>query len=339
MKLKFKNQQYQEDATKAVVDVFQGQTKIKVESITMHRNEGYLGDMGNIDVVYNPRLHITDDVVTSNIKKIQEANLIPSSDFSNLNNFSIEMETGTGKTYTYINTMYELYNTYGFSKFIIVVPSVAIREGVAKSFAVTEDHFQEKFGTKIRHYIYNSSTPQNISDFSGGTGIQCLIMNYQAFNAKSKDARKIYQERDEFGSNRPIDLLKACNPIMIIDEPQKISDNTEAKIEEEFKPLFVLRYSATHKKGKDYNKLYALNAIDAYNQKLVKKIEVVGLELVNDKSEGTYLYVSEIEATKTGPVAHLEMEQKTASGVKKIMRKTKVNDNLYAYSNELQAYK
>ncbi len=344
MKLKFKNQQYQTDATKAVVDIFKGQQKLTMDAVTMYQQEGLLGDFGNIDVVSNAKLHLSDNHLISNIQKIQENNLIPSSDFKELKNYSIEMETGTGKTYTYINTMYELYNNYGFRKFIIVVPSVAIREGVAKSFEVTESHFQEKYGTKIRHYIYNSSTPQHIQDFSGGTGIQCIIMNYQAFNTKGENSRgeadrKIYQERDEFGSNRPIDLLKACNPIMIIDEPQKISNSTEQKIEEEFNPLFVLRYSATHKKGKEYNKVYTLNAIDAYNQRLVKKIEVVGLELVNDKSEGTYVYVNKIEATKKGPIAHLEIEKKTNNGVKKFVRKFVVGDDLYVYSNELQSYK
>ncbi len=339
MRLKFKDQQYQLDATKAIVDIFKGQQKISMDAVTMYQQEGMLGDFGNVDVVSNSKLHLSDNHVISNIQKIQEENFIPSSEFKELKNFSVEMETGTGKTYTYINTMYELYNHYGFSKFIIVVPSVAIREGVAKSFEVMENHFQEKYGTKIKYYIYNSSTPQHIQDFSGGTGIQCMIMNYQAFNAKSKDARKIYQERDEFGSIAPIDLIKACNPIMIIDEPQKISDSTEVKIETEFNPLFVLRYSATHKPGKEYNKVYTLNAIDAYNQRLVKKIEVVGLELINDKSEDTYIYVNDIEATKKGPIAYLEIEKATISGVKKYVRKFMVGDDLYAYSNELKAYK
>ncbi len=345
MKLKFKNQQYQIDATNAIVDCFSGQTKINVDKVAMYSSrdnstsQQAFEQLTNIDIVSNPKLHINDNVLISNIQKVQEANNIPSSDFKNLKDFSIEMETGTGKTYTYINTMYELYNKYGFSKFIIVVPSIAIREGVNKTFEATSDHFQEKYGKKIRHYIYNSSKPQDIIDFSGNDKIQCIIMNYQAFNAKSADARKIYQERDEFGSNKPIDLLRACNPIMIIDEPQKISDSTEEKINEEFNPLFILRYSATHKKGKEYNKVYSLNAVDAYNQKLVKKIEVIGLELINDKSEGTYIYVSQIEPTKKGPVAHLEIDKYTPNGIKKISRKFNVGDDLYTYSDNLEAYK
>lgn len=339
MKLRFKEQEYQSEATKAVSNIFLGQQKVNVNSINMYESDSHLGEMGNIDVIPNPCIQLERSELISNIAKVQSNYCIPSSDYSDLINYSIEMETGTGKTYTYINTMYELYEKYGFGKYIIIVPSVAIREGVYKSLEITSDHFQEKYGHRIKFNVYNSKNPQNILDFTGGSGIQCLVMNFQAFNARGEDARKIFQERDEFGSNRPIDLIKATKPIMIIDEPQKVSEKTEKTIMEEFKPLFNLRYSATHKKDKEYNKLYSLNAVDAYNQKLVKKIEVVGLEIVNDKSEGTYIYVNEISADKTGPYAKIEFEVNNGGNIKKVFKRVDTGYDLFANSNEMQAYK
>lgn len=336
MKLKFKQQDYQLDATSAIVDIFQGQEKSNGIKSNIYSRIGYLDDL---NVVSNPPILLNEDELSNNIFKIQEINNIPSSKFSDFKNFTIEMETGTGKTYTYINTMYELNIKYGFSKFIIVVPSVAIREGVFKSLEVTSDHFQEIYKKKIRYAIYDSANPQKIMDFTDTSEISCLIMNYQAFNTRSKDARKIFQERDEFGSRAPIDLIKATRPIMIIDEPQKISDKTQKTIDDNFNTLFHLRYSATHKKGYEFNKMYSLNAVDAYNQKLVKKIEVIGLELVNDKSEGTYIYVYQITPNKKGPSAMLEIEKHTASGVKKHYKKFYVGDDLFIHSNEMQPYK
>lgn len=336
MKFKFKPQDYQIDATNAIVDCFRGQEKVDMKSVELYQRTGYLD---NIDVISNPLLQLNADELKLNISNIQNKNYIPSSDFKNLKNFSVEMETGTGKTYTYINTMYKLYKNYGFSKFIIVVPSVAIREGVYKSLEITEEHFQEIYGEKIRYYIYNSTNPQNIIDFTENSGIQCMVMNFQAFNRRGENALRIYKERDEFGSNAPIDLIKAVKPIVIIDEPQKISDKTEETLEENFNPLFYLRYSATHKKGKEYNKVYSLNAIDAFNKKLVKKIEVIGLELTNDKSDGTYFYVKEITADKKTPIAILEFEKHKSGKLVKVIRKFRVGDDLYTYSNGLEPYK
>jgi type III restriction enzyme len=185
------------------------------------------------------------------------------------------METGTGKTYTYIKTMYELNEHYGWSKFIVMVPSIAIREGVQKSFEITADYYQEEYKKKIRYFVYNSSNSSNLSNintFASDASIQVMV-NYQAFNSKvntSKAGRRIFEELDELQSRRPIDVIKSVRPILIVDEPQKFGDKTEEFLDE-FKPLFTLRYSATHKKGKEYNKIYRLDAIDAYNQKLVKK--------------------------------------------------------------------
>lgn len=252
------------------------------------------------------------------------------------------METGTGKTFTYIKTMYELNKEYGWSKFIVMVPSIAIREGVQKSFDVTQDYFQELYHKKIRYFVYNSSNSSNIANintFASDDSIQVMIINYQAFASKGAGNRKIYEELDELQSRRPIDVIKSVHPILIIDEPQKFGDKTE-ELFKEFNPLFKIRYSATHKRGKEYNKVYRLDAIDAYNQKLVKKINVKGIEVLHDKSENTYLFLDSVDiSTKHDPIANLEIEVKSSSGVSKKLMKIKAGDDLYTKSGELQQYK
>lgn len=244
------------------------------------------------------------------------------------------METGTGKTYVYIKTMFELNKQYGWSKFIIVVPSIAIREGVAKSFKMLEEHFMEYYGKKARWFIYNSSNLQQLDSFSSDSGLSVMIINTQAFAAsmkeggKSKESRIIYSKRDEFGSRRPIDVIAANHPIIIMDEPQKMEgDATQAGIKR-FNPLFVLNYSATHKTKHDT--IYALDALDAYRQKLVKRIHVKGFEVKNLRGTSSYLYLDNIVLSpKQPPMARIEIETKTASGT--IVRKIKtfgVGDNL-----------
>ena len=252
------------------------------------------------------------------------------------------METGTGKTYTYIKTMYELNKEYGWSKFIVMVPSIAIREGVQKTFEITQDHFQELYHKKIRFFVYNSANSSNIANiniFASDNSIQAMIINYQAFNAKSSANRRIYEELDELQSRRPIDVIKSVRPILIIDEPQKFGDKTEALFEE-FKPLFTIRYSATHKKNKEYNKIYRLDAIDAYNQKLVKRINVKGIEILNNKSENTYLFLDSVDISqKHDPEARMEIEVKTSTGTKRRLVKIKAGDDLYVKSGGLTEYK
>ena len=195
----------------------------------------------------------------------------------------VEMETGTGKTYVYTKTMFELNRRFGWCKFIVVVPSVDIREGVFKSFQNTEQHFFEQYGKKINYFIYNSDRLNELDAYSQSSDINCMIINMQAFNtsmkegASNKAARIIFDERDEFGSRKPIDVIAANRPIVIIDEPQKMGKSGSAtqKGIAHFNPLFVLGYSATHKEKHDL--VYALDALDAYNQRLVKRIEVEGL--------------------------------------------------------------
>lgn len=348
MKLKFKHQSYQDDAVQSIVDVFKGQSKgyrrdllaryKKVEGTGIFKEEKEIEEIS----FGNKSIELLEPEERNNIRSIQRRNDINLTDGQDLSEFSIEMETGTGKTFTYIKTMYELNKEYGWSKFIVMVPSIAIREGVQKSFDVTQDYFQELYHKKIRYFIYNSSNSSNIANintFASDDSIQVMIINYQAFASKGAGNRKIYEELDELQSRRPIDVIKSVHPILIIDEPQKFGDKTE-ELFKEFNPLFKIRYSATHKRGKEYNKVYRLDAIDAYNQKLVKKINVKGIEVLHDKSENTYLFLDSVDiSTKHDPIANLEIEVKSSSGVSKKLMKIKAGDDLYTKSGELQQYK
>ena len=347
MKLKFKKQLYQENAAQAVVKCFEGQTlgnrknligRRQKERTLYNYNENLEEDIISFG---NKKIELSDDEIRKNIRSVQKQNNLDYTDNAGFLNYSIEMETGTGKTYTYIKTMYELNKSYGWSKFIVMTPSIAIREGVLKSFQITEDHFQELYGKKIRYFVYNSNNSSNIANicnFAEDSSIQVMIINYQAFNSRSKENRKIYEELDELQSRKPIDVIKSTNPILIIDEPQKMGKTEE--LLKEFNPLFILRYSATHKKDFMFNLIYRLDAVDAYNQKLVKKINVKGIEILHDKSESTYLYLERVEISpNSSPVAIMEIEKKTSNGVKKVMKRFKANDDLYAISGGLEEYK
>lgn len=346
MKLKFKKQQYQEDASLSVVKCFEGQPKGVRQDLIGRRekkiditnwNENAVEDIISFG---NNKIFLTSEDLRKNIRTIQKQNNLDYTDKEGFENYSIEMETGTGKTYTYIKTMYELNKAYGWSKFIVIVPSIAIREGVLKSFQITEEHFQELYKKKVRYFVYNSNNSSNIANinnFAEDDSIQVMIMNYQAFNTKSKGNRRIYEELDELQSRKPMDVLKATNPILIIDEPQKMG-KTEDMLKE-FNPLFILRYSATHKDKFKYNMIYRLDAVDAYNQKLVKKINVKGIELLHNKSEDTYMYLDRVEISKSDPVAYMEIEMKSSTGVTKKTRKFSVGANLYELSGGLEEYK
>ena len=340
MKFKFKIQQYQTDAVENTVAVFSGQPS--------HRVAEYRRDLGKrtqqqIDFegetgFRNHHIELDGRALLKNINTIQNLyDITPSATLSKgvgAVNLDIEMETGTGKTYVYIKTMFELNKQYGWSKYIIVVPSIAIREGVAKSFKMLEEHFMEYYGKKARWFIYNSSNLQQLDSFSSDSGLSVMIINTQAFAAsmkeggKSKESRIIYSKRDEFGSRRPLDVIAANHPIIIMDEPQKMEgDATQAGIKR-FNPLFVLNYSATHKTKHDT--IYALDALDAYRQKLVKRIHVKGFEVKNLRGTSSYLYLDNIVLSpKQPPMARIEIETKTASGT--ITRKIKtfgVGDSL-----------
>ena len=286
----------------------------------------------------NHRIELDKATLLKNINAVQNLyDITPSTALSKgmgAVNLDIEMETGTGKTYVYIKTMFELNKQYGWSKYIVVVPSIAIREGVAKSFKMLEDHFMEHYGKKARWFIYDSSNLQQLDNFSSDAGLNVMIINTQAFAAslkeggRSKESRIIYDKRDEFGSRRPIDVIAANHPIIIMDEPQKMEGAaTQAGISR-FKPLFVLNYSATHKTKHDT--IYALDALDAYRHRLVKRIHVKGFEVKNLRGTSSYLYLDKIELSpKKPPMARIEIELKTASG--SIVRKIKtfgVGDSL-----------
>lgn len=346
MKLQFKHQKFQADAAKAVCDVFAGQPYLtssymmdkgykKNEQIAFDEAERFTG-FGNSKLV--PELN--DGVILENINKIQRSNQIePSKELAGRYNLTVEMETGVGKTYTYIKTMYELNKRYGWSKFVIVVPSVAIREGVYKSFQITEEHFAEEYGKKIRYFIYNSAQLTEIDRFASDSAINVMIINSQAFNARGKDARRIYMKLDEFRSRRPIDILAKANPILIIDEPQSVEGAATKERLKEFNPLFALRYSATHKKDSVYNMVYRLDAMEAYNKKLVKKIAVKGISVTGSTATEGYVYLESINLSKGNPTATIEFDIKGASGVRKVTRIVGEGYNLYPNSGELAEYK
>lgn len=359
MKLKFKTQPYQTAAVQAVVDCFKGQTP-------QHGGVRYRLDPGvqkaapaspqsaldlEVEAVAdqeaafrNADVTLSESALLDNIQQVQRLQNLPVSaelvktKVSKLN-LDIEMETGTGKTYCYIKTIFELNKQYGWSKFIIVVPSIAIREGVAKSLEITADHFLETYQKKARFFIYNSKALYHLESFSSDAGINVMVINVQAFNATGKDARRIYEELDDFQSRRPIDVISANRPILILDEPQKMEGGKTLDSLVNFKPLMVLRYSATHKTT--HNKIHRLDALDAYNQKLVKKIAVRGISVKGLAGTNAYLYLQGIDvSTKKPPEARVEFERKFESGIiKPVVKKLSKGDNLFVLSNELDQYR
>lgn len=354
MRLHFKHQKFQADAAKAVVDVFAGQPYL-TPSYMM--DKGFQGRLYDTKQTYSQTnlfdeknftgwsngkivTGLSDGQILDHIQKIQRKGQIePSKKLEGKYNLTIEMETGVGKTYTYIKTMYELNKHYGWSKFIIVVPSIAIREGVYKSFQVTQDHFAEEYGKKIRFFIYNSTQLTEIDRFASDSSINVMIINSQAFNAKGKDARRIYMKLDEFRSRRPIDIIAKTNPILIIDEPQSTEGPKTIERLKEFNPLFTLRYSATHKENRKFNMIYRLDAMEAYNKRLVKKIAVKGITESGSTATDSYVYLESINLSKAAPTATISFDVKGKSGIKKKSRKVDIGFNLYDNSGELPEYK
>ena len=364
MKFNFKIQQYQTDAVDAVAKVFAGQR--------FHDRVSYIRDLGKVKSqesqmsfemsdeemeVYDPeddtgykneRVELSDEQLLKNIQTIQSQNNIKLSPelVKDLGKCSldIEMETGTGKTYVYIKTMFELNKRYGWSKFIVVVPSIAIREGVKKSFEITTDHFMEHYGKKARFFVYNSSNLNQLDNFSSSAGINVMIINTQAFasslkeDGRSKESKIIYSKRDEFRTRRPIDVIKANRPIIILDEPQKMGGPVTQKALKNFNPLFSLNYSATH--AKHHNLIYVLDALDAFNKRLVKKIEVKGFEVKNFRGTDSYLYLEQIILSpKKPPMAKIELEIGYSKSINRETRILGVGDDLYYVSQKMEQYK
>ncbi len=349
MKIQYRHQKFQADAAKAVVDVFAGQPYLTPTyrmdrgsgnyQIGVNEEQDFTG-FGNQKIVPG----LSDRQILKQLNKVQRANQIRPSEKlegrENGYNLTIEMETGVGKTYTYIKTIFELNKHYGWSKFIVVVPSVAIREGVYKSFEMTQEHFTEEYGKKIRFFIYNSARLTEIDRFASDNSIHVMIINSQAFNAKGKDARRIYMKLDEFRSRRPIDMIAKTNPILIIDEPQSVEGRQTKERLKEFHPLLTLRYSATHKGDSIYNMVFRLDAMEAYNRRLVKKIAVKGITKSGSTAADGYLYLEGINLSKSAPTATLQFEVKTAGGApRKKSRIVKIGDNLYDYSGGLEEYR
>ncbi len=345
MRLQFKHQKFQADAAKAVVDVFAGQPHL-TSSYMMDQGNGsaQMNLLGSDDFTgwANARLvpEVSDGVILEHIQKIQRSGgITPSPELAGRFNLTIEMETGVGKTYTYIKTMYELNKQYGWSKFIIVVPSIAIREGVYKSFQVTQEHFAEEYGKKIRFFIYKSSQLTEIDRFASDSSIHVMIINVQAFNARGKDARRISMKLDEFRSRRPIDIIAKTNPILIIDEPQSVEGKQAKENLKQFHPLMTLRYSATHKSDSLYNMVYRLDAMEAYNKKLVKKIKVKGITESGSTATEGFLYLESVNLSKAAPTATLQFDTKGKSGIRKKSQIVKIGFNLYDHSGQLDEYK
>ncbi len=371
MEFKFTVLDYQTRAADAVVKVFDGQPKIEAQSYLRDvgtdsvdkRGQGVLGIIDSADGAVtddgsgfrNAPLRLSGSDLLENVKKSQRKNGVPVSaelhhDLGAVE-LDVEMETGTGKTYVYTETMFELKARYGWSKFIIVVPSVAIREGVAKSLQITAKHFHERYGKQLWAFVYNSSRLNEIDSFASRADISVMVINMQAFNAfeasKNKEgrggdktARIMFSERDDFGSRRPIDVLSATNPILIIDEPQKMGKKTGAtrKAMQQFNPLFSLNYSATHKER--HNTVFALDPLDAYNERLVKRIEVKGIEMVGMRGTDGYVYLQDIKVSpKHPPRAVIEFTQQLKSGsLKRTTRTFDELDNIYQASGELETY-
>ena len=341
MKLKFKLQGYQTEAVEALIDVFKGQRSsvgmpIKVDALS-NQLPGLL-EVG----VRNADLQITRNEILQNIRDVQANQNLPVSEalipsIAGDVNVDIEMETGTGKTYVYIKSIFELHRNFGWTKFIIVVPSIAIREGVLKSFEVTSEHFLEKYGSKAKYFSYNSKQLQQIEAFASNAGINVMIINIQAFNASGKDNRRIYEVLDDFQTRRPIDVISETNPFVILDEPQKMEGKKSLEALAQFKPLAIARYSATHKTS--HNKIHRLDAVDAYNRKLVKKIAVRGISVKGLAGTNPYVFIESIELTKQGPVARVEMEVKQATEIKRVVKKIGKGEDLELLSNGLAQYK
>lgn len=350
MKLQFKEQEFQLDAVSAVTDIFLGQSK--------QSGIRYMADPGRqksdevdliLDAYRNNKIDLKEEEILNNVQAVQSRFGLRLSESLSIDkvvdkvserlayNFSVEMETGTGKTYTYIRTIMELNKRYGWLKFIIVVPSVAIREGVLKSLEIMKTHFQDVYKKQPRYFVYDSSRLGDLDSFANSSDLQIMVINSQAFNAKGKDARRIHSEQESFRWRRPIDVLAAMNPIMIIDEPQSVEGKQTKERLKDFKPLFTLRYSATHKEKHDM--VYRLDAMDAYNQKLVKKIAVKAIERAGLTGTQGYLYLQELLPQKCGsPKAKVEFEVRTKSGVKRKTRIVEEPFDLYAESGNLSSY-
>lgn len=344
MKLQFKNQKFQSDAAKAVTDAFSHQKNSEMFAYSIDMGSESPDSIFDAVGFRNQPIMLTEEQILANIRGVQMPAQLRPSETINMKDLrlTIEMETGTGKTYTYIKTMYELNRLYGWSKFIIVVPSIAIREGVCKSFQVMSEHFAAEYGKRIQSFVYDSKQLTKIDQFASDNNMHVMIINTQAFAARGEDARRIYMRLDSFRSRRPIDVISTTNPILIIDEPQSVlgADKKNATREKlkEFKPLFTLLYSATHRADDIQNMVYRLDAMDAYNQKLVKKISVKGIEQKGTTATNGYLYLESIELSEGNPHARIGFDKKVNNGIKQVTQLVGDGFDIYQQSGQLEEY-
>lgn len=351
MKLKFKVQPYQTSAVESIADCFAGQMNTAGNTYRIDPGvnkkllaHGPLLPGLNLEQTgfKNADIRLTDAQILGNIQAVQRRQNLPLSDKLVSNsvckiNLDVEMETGTGKTYCYIKTIFEMNKRYGWTKFIVVVPSIAIREGVLKSLEITAEHFTESYGKKARFFVYNSKQLHQLESFSSDAGINVMVINIQAFNATGQDNRRIYDELDDFQSRKPIDVISSNRPILILDEPQKMEGKKTLEALAKFKPLMILRYSATHRTN--HNKIHRLDALDAYNQKLVKKIAVRGIAVKGLAGTNAYLYLESIEVSEKAPVARIEMEVRQSGAIKRVVKRLEKGKDLFVESNELDQYR
>ncbi|MBQ9369202.1 MAG: DEAD/DEAH box helicase family protein, partial [Victivallales bacterium] len=370
MNFQFKIQDYQTDAVESTVAVFNGQShqdplRYRMDLGTNARVKLTTTALGMVveDADYseeefngfrNADLELTDIQLLNNIHDIQNKNQLKQSAALSKAlggcSLDIEMETGTGKTYVYIKTIFELHKRFGWTKYIVVVPSIAIREGVKRTFQDTVEHFREEYHEVADFFVYDSSDLRLLDEFARNPKIAVMIINTQAFAASldesknkegrggDKAARIIYTEQESFGSRRPIDVIRQLHPILILDEPQKMGGDVTKRAMANFQPLFSLNYSATHKDT--HNPVYVLDALDAYNKRLVKKIEVKGFEIHNFQGLNSYLYLDRIVLDgNSEPKASIEFEVSHQNGVRRERQILSVGDDLYAASNQLEQYR
>lgn len=336
--LKFRHQDFQDRAANSVCEIFSGQPyKLTADKYEQVNDSQQREISGLLSTWGNHSIELTDADILRNIRSVQNENGLQISDkLSGNYNLTVEMETGTGKTFTYIKTIYELNRLYGWSKFIIVVPSIAIREGVYKTFQVTDEYFASQYSSRAYYFIYNSLNLSDIQNFATDNGINIMIINSQAFNSNSEGTRRIRMHIDEFQSRKPLEVIASVRPILIIDEPQSVEGDRTKEALREFNPLFTLRYSATPKER--FNLVYRLDAVDAYNQKLVKRIRVTGISIDNVSASYGYLLLRGVIKSEHDPVAEIQFDVRTSEGIKRVTRKVYEGFNLYEQSGYLEEY-
>ena len=322
MKIQFDpNLDYQRQAIESVTGVFEGQeicqTNFTVAPLQFTPQQVIPGMENDLGV--GNRLKLLDEDIHKNIRRIQLKNGLAPSEKLNSMDFTVEMETGTGKTYVYLRSIFEMNRRYGFTKFIIVVPSIAIKEGVYKSLQITVDHFRELYGNvSFDYFVYNSSKLSNVRNFATSPDIQIMVINIDAFKKSFSDPEKenkaniIHRSHDRMTGAKPIEYIQATNPILIVDEPQSVDSTAKSKVAiASLNPLCTLRYSATH--VDKHHMLYKLDSVDAYEQKLVKQIEVAGIE-VKDGHNKAYIKLLSVSNKKSPITAKIEMDCRLKSG-------------------------